>query len=377
MLYKRGRTWWYKFMVHGRTVYESTGLTNKSAAGDVERTRHTALKESAVGISKRKRVPLFDAAAETYQAAMRDEWEPKTIANTELSFRLHLTPFFRTYLLSDVGVDDVIEYRQSRAAEGAAPKSITNELGCLRALLRFHDLDAVWSAIAKKVKMQKAAKVGRAIRPQEETALLSACRASRSRSLYPAVVIAIEAGLRYNEIRLLQWINLDFQRKLIIVGKSKTDAGEGREVPLTNFAYQTLQMWAAHFPERKLNQFVFPSEKAGQSAVVYDIDVTKPIGTWKEAWEAAKKRAGVSCRFHDLRHTCCTHLLDAGVSFPIAAEILGWSASTAVRMAREIYGHVGLHARQQAVAKAEQFRRENAAGWLQNLGQSTGPEKVQ
>ena len=28
-----------------------------------------------------------------------------------------------------------------------------------------------------------------------------------------------------------------------------------------------------------------------------------PIGDWKEAWEGAKERAEVSCRFHDLRHT--------------------------------------------------------------------------
>ncbi|MBV8892883.1 MAG: tyrosine-type recombinase/integrase [Acidobacteria bacterium] len=53
---------------------------------------------------------------------------------------------------------------------------------------------------------------------------------------------------------------------------------------------------------------------------------------WKEGWAAAKKRAGVTCRFHDLRHTGCTRMLEAGVPFSIVSEIMVWSAST-VRMA--------------------------------------------
>jgi integrase len=47
--------------------------------------------------------------------------------------------------------------------------------------------------------------VGRAITPEEEAALLCACLKSRSRSLYLAVTIALNTGMRYGEIRLLQW----------------------------------------------------------------------------------------------------------------------------------------------------------------------------
>ncbi|MGH9353456.1 MAG: site-specific integrase, partial [Terriglobia bacterium] len=48
-------------------------------------------------------------------------------------------------------------------------------------------------------------------------------------------------------------------------------------------------------------------------ACVHSTDPTKAIGDWKEAWEAARKRARVSCRWHDLRHTACTRMLEAGV----------------------------------------------------------------
>jgi integrase len=46
------------------------------------------------------------------------------------------------------------------------------------------------------------------------------------------------------------------------------------------------------------------------------------------------------CRFHDLRHTAVTRLLEAGIPYPVVASIMGWSAATAIRMSKR-YGHIG------------------------------------
>ncbi len=65
-----------------------------------------------------------------------------------------------------------------------------------------------------------------------------------------------------------------------------------------------------------------------------------PTSEVKTAWEAAKTAAGVECRFHDLRYTACTRLLERGASLPIVASIMGWSPSTTAKMAKR-YGHIG------------------------------------
>jgi len=170
-----------------------------------------------------------------------------------------------------------------------------------------------------------------------------------------AVVTALQACLRYSEIRELRWQQVDLGSRTITVGKSKTDSGEGRVIPMSRFLYETLALWAAQFPDRKLNHFVFPAEKYGQNGAVYAIDVTRPIGTWKYAWKEARQRAGISCRFHDLRHSGCTRLLDAGVPHPVVAEIMGWSTSTAIRMIKEVYGHISLETRKRAIEQVENF----------------------
>jgi integrase len=43
------------------------------------------------------------------------------------------------------------------------------------------------------------------------------------------------------------------------------------------------------------------------------IDPTRAITDITGAWDALRKRAGVKCRFHDLRHRAATRMAEAGV----------------------------------------------------------------
>jgi integrase len=217
-------------------------------------------------------------------------------------------------LLCDVAADDIARYQAERLEKGAAPKTVNLEVGTLRAILRKNRL---WAGVQPDVRMLRAREdVGRAINRDEEGALLEACRASRSRSLYPAVLIALNTCMRYSELRLLTWGQADLNSCTLTVGHSKTESGTGRLLPLNDRAVAILGFRASLFSLREPSHFVFPAERYGASGdgatVVYDSDPTRPIGRWKEAWESAKIRAGVSCRFHDLRQTGCTRMLEAG-----------------------------------------------------------------
>jgi len=82
------------------------------------------------------------------------------------------------------------------------------------------------------------------------------------------------------------------------------------------------------------------------------MDPTKPLRSFKESWESAKAASKMKCRFHDLRHSACTKLVERGVPLPVIASLLGWSAGTTVRMARR-YGHISAKAQRNAVGKLE------------------------
>src|SRR5438105_15277240 len=53
------------------------------------------------------------------------------------------------------------------------------------------------------------------------------------------------------------------------------------------------------------------------------IDTTRALTSIKKAWSSVCKTAGVRCRFHDLRHTVCTKMAEAGVPESTMKAIMG------------------------------------------------------
>jgi integrase len=367
-VYKRGDVWWYKFRFAGQTIRESSKSNSKTLAKEAERARRRELEGSFNRISRHRTAQLFSTAAEDWLRTKTAHLSPRTVIIERANLK-HLNPYFGKMLLCDVGADEVACYQAHRLEKGAAPKTINLELGTLRAVLRKNRL---WAGIQPDVRMLRTREdIGRAIGRDEERALLEACRASRSRSLYPAVLIALNTCMRYSELRLLTWGQVDLKACTITVGRSKTESGSGRILPLNDRGVAILGFWASLFPSREPSHHVFPSERYGASGdgavVVHGNDPTKPIGRWKEAWESAKTRAGVTCRFHDLRHTGCTRMLEAGVPFSVVATIMGWSPSTTVRMSRR-YGHIGQAAQRDAVnaLRGADFDADGAQKWAQS-----------
>lgn len=368
MLYQRGKTWWFKFRFCGRLIQESSKETNRNRAAEAERRYRNRLGDAYNAVPERTKPLLFSAAASdwlTGRATGPKKLAPKTLIIEHLNLK-HLLPVFGAKLLGDITADAINAYIAMRRDENAAPKTAVLEIGTLRAILRKHRL---WGMLQPDVELPTIKnEIGKALDWEQESRLLAACAASRSRSLFPAVALDFNSGLRLSELRLLRWSQINFARRTLTVGASKTKYGEGREIPLNDRALAVLTAWAAKFPARQPEHFIFPAEKYGEGGP-YATDPTRPIGSWKEAWEAAKKRVGVVCRFHDVRHSACTRLLEAGTPFSVVAAIMGWAPSTMVMMSRR-YGHIG------QTACAEAVKNLNGPGsgfsWVQNQIQSEG-----
>ena len=361
MLYRRGGKWWFKFRFAGRVFREPAKTSSKKLARDAERKRRVQLEEGYHGLKKRQPPQTLKAAAAAWLELKQPTVAPKThrIEKTHLS---HILPVLGPTFISDLEPDDISRYQQARLRDKASPKTVNLEVGTIRAILRRHRL---WANLQPDVRMLTVSEDhGKALTPADEKELLDACADSRSRSLLPAVLLALNTGMRYSEIRLLRWEQVDLDRRTLRVGKSKTEAGTGRVIPLNDKATKVLKFWADQFPDRKAEHFTFPSERYGAGGddfepTVFDVDPETAIGSWKEAWESAKKIARVEVRFHDLRHTCVTRMLEGGVPLSVVGSILGWSPATTARMAKR-YGHIGQVAMRQAVdvlGKASRPRR--------------------
>jgi integrase len=369
--YKGSKIWTMDFIFHGQRIRESTGTRSKTLAQKIENKRRRDLEEGAGGIKKRRQPLLLSSAANEWLESKRTTLAPRSVEIVDRTLA-HLLPELGRKLICDIEAPEIARYQQKRLDENASPRTVNMDVGTLRAILK---RSGQWARLQPDVKMlPERDDVGRAITPEEEAALLQACSQSRSRSLVPFVTLAIETGARYGVIRTLQWGNVDLENRCLRWGKDKTSSGTGRIVPLSQRAVAALSFWATHFPEREPEHYVFPAERYGAggdefSPKAYDVDPSKPIRSIKKAWEAARLRAALilkgeceensktdsastvkplACRFHDLRHTAVSRMLNAGIPIAKVAKIVGWSASTMVLMAKR-YGHFSLNDLRSAV----------------------------
>jgi integrase len=363
-VYKRGETWWYKFRFAGQVIRESSKSESKTVAKEAERIRRRMLEESWNQIKHRKLPPLFALAATDWLKARTG-----IASSTERSYRLaisQLSKDFGKQLLCDISGEDLAAYQVRRKREKVSNRTVNLELGVLRSILRRYRM---WEPIASDVDfLKESPSPGRALSHEEEANLLDAASKSRCRSLYPVVLLALNTGMRASEIRGLTWEQVDFLAKYLTVGKSKTAAGTGRIIPLNLRAVTALTHWRGLFPGAEATHYVFPHEKYGfagndRRLCAYEVMPTEPMLRWKVGWESARKVAGVSCRFHDLRHTFISRLAESQASDSTVMALAGHVS----RAMMERYSHIRMEAKRRAVddLSGTDFEPNVAQNWAQ------------
>jgi len=149
------------------------------------------------------------------------------------------------------------------------------------------------------------------------------------------IIAALDTGMRRGEILNQLWEHLDMQRKVLSVSRSKTPEGEAREIPLTRRLYTLL------------------SENHCNVGLIFTYK-DQPISyTIKTSWAGALKNAKLRhYRFHDLRHTHNTRLMEAGVMQEVRMALMGHQNQDKVHAT---YTHVELPVKRLAIAKLEEW----------------------
>jgi len=146
---------------------------------------------------------------------------------------------------------------------------------------------------------------------EERPRLLDACQDSACDYLYPIVIIALSTGARYSEILHLRWRDIDLERGVARLEKTKNQ--ERRALPLTHLALEQVKLLRSALEEA-------PEPKA---FVFARADGKAPMEIRKH-WYAAVEKAGIEdFRFHDLRHSAASYLAMNGATLAEIAEVLG------------------------------------------------------
>jgi integrase len=141
----------------------------------------------------------------------------------------------------------------------------------------------------------------------ERSRLLAACKASSWPKLYLLVLMAITTGARRGELLGLTWRDIDVDRAVASVARSKN--GEAKTLPLTPAVVDELARHRRGADEH----LVFASRLRPDRPYCFET-----------AWRPALKAAAVErFRFHDLRHSFASYLAQSGATLIEIADAMG------------------------------------------------------
>ncbi len=301
--------------------------------------------------------------------------EPATHARYRATVITHVIPRIGDIRLDRVGVADIQDVLDAMAAASRAPKTIHAARGVLHKAFE----DAVrWEFVGRNPVRGTAVPT---VEPASRRTLsraeaLLVIDAAQGLPIEPIVYVAMMSGARQGEVLARQWDDIDLDAGLMQVnGALKVVTGQplrvgstkehkAHVIELSPSVVAVLRRHRAAQAEHRL--------RVGEAYVNRGFVFAHPDGrpihpqTLRKWWRKLLAAAGIRPpwpRWHDLRHTNASALLDRGHGAPVVAERLG-HASPDVTL--KIYGHASSGAQRRAAIDLD--------AWLNGDVGARGPE---
>jgi len=249
--------------------------------------------------------------------------------------RIHIEPNFGDFTLGNATAPRLQATMTRLQGNGVTPRVLQQ----IRTLLHRALQQAVeWRLLGANpvTYVSRARTQPRPIRPlsaQEARRLLDASEGNRLHALF---VLAVATGLRRGELLGLQWGDVDLDARTLSVRRAVVAvAGEALIVPTKTRSGQR----SVHLSQRTVAALrKHPREDGCPWIFASKGGPVHPRVLILRYFEPLLKRAGLPhIRFHDLRHTTASLLLQAGVNPKIVQEQLGHSS---VRLTLDTYSHL-------------------------------------
>ncbi len=278
----------------------------------------------------------------------------------------HLIPSLGYIKLQKLTAEKVQEFCAQKQNEGLSPGTVALVHSVLNTALE----NAVrWGLVARNVaKLVTLPHVERyeaqTLTMEQALKLLELARGSRIETL---LLVALTTGMRRGELLALRWDDVDFEKGVLHVrrtmshipgmgykeGEPKTKAGR-RTIVLSSVTIEALK--EHRFDQKQAR--IMAGEKWQERGIVFCniyggfFNPVKVLALFQRLL----REAGLPhMRFHDLRHSAATILLEARVHLKMVQERLGHSS---IATTADIYSHISPEMQQETVDKIDDlFRR--------------------
>lgn len=271
--------------------------------------------------------------------------------------------------LSEITTHKLQVFYNQKIAEGYNSKTVKHIQVVIKSALEqavrervINENPDTFTSIPKKVQYE-----AKTLSREEVDILLNK---AKGEELYPIVVSTIYTGMRKGEIMALKWENVDFNARKIhvrnslcrIVDEESDDRGRRharyqllapkskksiRTIPMTEEVYEAL---VEQKRRQNMDKVTYKGVYNDQGFVFADYKGEHLAQrTFMEKYHKLLRKYDVTdVRFHDLRHTFATMLIESDVSMRLVQELLGHSTITT---SMDIYTHVSDRKKMESIMK--------------------------
>ncbi len=331
---------------------------------DAQRVERELIDELEAGITRGEaRLTLERYLTELWLPHVRLQREPRTFERYAGSVRQHIAPALGRSRLNHVAPAAIQRLWDRMLRSGRSPKTVRDTRGVLHKALndsvrwQLITRNPVAATTAPSVPRRKYRVLGR-----DET--LRLFEVARDRPIEPILHVAVMCGLRQGEILGLQWADVDLDTGILrVVGALKPRAGGGvvygttkqDRVHAMDLGASVVAVLRCHYEwQTVVREWMEKSD--GDQGYVFTHEDGRPIHpqTLRKWWRKLLVDAQIAQpwpRFHDLRHTQGTLLLQLGVHPKVVAERLGHATP---EITLRLYSHVVQGLQQQAADDLDQ-----------------------
>ncbi len=298
-------------------------------------------------VEKGKKPVLFkdfaDVYLENYAKPKKKSWR-----SDEKYLSAQLLRFFGDLMLSDVTPLHVSKFMVKRQKDGVRNSTINRELTVLK---KMFSLAIEWEFDIQNNPVKKGNyfpeeeyRRERVLSYDEEKELFQAA----APHLQPILTCALATGMRLSEILGLKWAQVDLLSREITIQAESSKSGKKRIIPINETLHILLKKLKSKSQADSGQVFLYEDPKTGKP---------RPVKTVRRAFVMACKRARITnFRFHDLRHTFGSRLIERGADPISVKEILGH----ADLKTSEIYLHTNKKRMKQTVDLLDERPGQNA-----------------
>ena len=311
-------------------------------------------------------IPVYD-----YLVSYLKRVEPELQKNTIVSYRSMTNGKIRRYFqrrpqltLGNLKPQDIQDFYQSLFADGVVANTVIHYHALLRrAFQQAFKEERIDANPFDRVGRPKKNKFHGENYTQEE--LLTLLHLARGDVIYPAILLAGAMGLRRSEALGVRWSRIDWEKRTVLLdtkiveyrenGKKKVEPVEEmknkssrRTLPLPDPVVEMLQVQKEHREVyRKMFQGSYNTQYLDYVCVNQLGELLRPSYVTDHFRELLEKYGLRHIRFHDLRHTFASLLINQDVPLINVSNFLGHSDLSTTA---NIYAHLDKASKQASAA---------------------------